>query len=81
MSGFASLKKHKLPPFASVNNMRVLPVPSLLSCLNSMERQLISLIQPFMKLIIVLPYGQRALRGQTVNFPINTLQFVANDIR
>ena len=81
MSGFASLKKHKLPPFALVNNMRVLPVPSLLSCLNSMERQLISLIQPFMKLIIVLPYGQRALRGQTVNFPINTLQFVANDIR
>ena len=36
-----------------------------------MERRLISLIQPFMKLI-VLPYGQRALKGQIVNFPINT---------
>ena len=67
----SSLKKHKLPPFASVNNMHVPPVPSQLSCLNSMERRLISLIQPFMKLI-VLPYGQRALKGQTVNFPINT---------
>ena len=67
----SSLKKHKLPPFASVNNMRVPPVPSQLSCLNSMERRLISLIQPFMKLI-VLPYGQRALQGQTVNFPVNT---------
>ena len=51
--------------------MRVPPVPSQLSCLNSMERRLISLIQPFMKLI-VLPYGQRALKGQTVNFPVNT---------
>ena len=67
----SSLKKHKLPPFASVNNMRVPPVPSQLSCLNTMERQLISLIQSFMKLI-VLPYGQRALQGQTVNFPVNT---------
>ena len=34
----SSLKKHKLPPFALVNNMRVPPVPSQLSCLNSMER-------------------------------------------
>ena len=67
----SSLKKHKLPPFASVNNMRLPPVPSKLSCLNSMERRLISLIQPFMKLI-VLPYGQCALQGQTVNFPVNT---------
>ena len=67
----SSLRKQKLPPFASVNNMRVPPVPSQLSCLNSMERRLISLIQPFMKLI-VLPYGQRALKGQTVNFPVNT---------
>ena len=66
-----SLKKHKLPPFASVNNMCVPPVPSELSCLNSMEKRLICKIQPFMKLI-VLSYGQRALRGQTVNFPVNT---------
>ena len=51
--------------------MHISPVPSQLSCLNSMERRLISLIQPFMKLI-VLPYGQHALTGQTVNFPINT---------
>ena len=67
----SSLKKHKLPSFASVNNMCVPPVPSELSCLNSMEKRLICRIQPFMKLI-VLPYGQRALKGQTVNFPVNT---------
>ena len=29
-----SLNKHKLPSFASVNNMHVPPVPSELSCLN-----------------------------------------------
>ena len=46
----------KVPPFALVNLM---------------ERRLISLIQPFMKLT-VLPYGQRALKAQTVNFPVNT---------
>ena len=64
------LKKHKLPPFPLVNNMSVPPVPVELSCLNSMEKRLISLIQPFIKLIL-LPYGQRTLQGQTVNFPIN----------
>ena len=36
-----------------------------------MEKRLIRLVQPFMKLI-VLPYGQRALKSQTVNFPVNT---------
>ena len=51
--------------------MCVPPVPSEFSCLNSMEKQLICRIQPFMKLI-VLPYGRRALKGQTVNFPVNT---------
>ena len=72
-----SLKKHKLPPFASVNNMQVPPVPFELSCLNSMEKRLICRIQPFMKLI-VLPYGQRALKGQTVNFPVNTSEICSS---
>ena len=51
--------------------MQVSPIPSELSCLNNMEKRLISLVQPFMKLV-VLPYGQRALKGQTINFPVNT---------
>ena len=72
-----SLKKHKLPPFALVNNMQVPPVPFELSCLNSMEKQLICRIQPFMKLI-VLPYGQQALKGQTVNFPVNTSEICSS---
>jgi len=36
-----------------------------------MEKQLICKVQPFMKLM-VLPYGQHALKGQTVNFLVNT---------
>ena len=46
-------------------------IPSELSCLNNMEKRLISHVQPFMKLV-VLPYDQRALKGQTINFPVNT---------
>ena len=57
--------------------MHVPPVPSMLSCLNSMEKQLICLVQPFMKLI-VLPYGQRALKAQTVNFPVNTSEICSS---
>ena len=50
--------------------MRVRAILPELSCLNNMEKRLISRVQPFMKLV-VLPYGQRALKGQTINFPIN----------
>ena len=73
----SSLWRKKLPPFASVNNMHVPPVPSVLSCLNTLEKRLICLVQPFMKLI-VLPYGQRALKGQTVNFPVNTSEICSS---
>ena len=62
--------KHKLPSFALVNNMHVPQSPQELTCLNNMEKRLISRVQPFMKLV-VLPYGQRALQGQTINFPVN----------
>ena len=64
------LKKRKIPPFSSVNNMRVCEVPPELACLNSMEQRLICKVQAFMKLL-VLPLGQRALAGQTINFPVN----------
>jgi len=65
------LRKQKLPPFALVNNMLVSPIPPELDCLNNMEKRLISRVQPFMKLV-VLPCGQCALKGQTINFPVNT---------
>ena len=45
-------------------------IPPELSRLNTMEQRLISRVQAFMKLI-VLPLCQRALAGQTINFPVN----------
>ena len=66
----AFIKKGKLPPFSSINNMKVDAVPPELTRLNTMEQRLIARVQAFMKLI-VLPLGQRALAGQTINFPVN----------
>ena len=66
----AFIKKGKIPPFATINNMHVDKIPLELSRLNTMEQRLISRVQASMKLI-VLPLGQRALAGQTINFPAN----------
>ena len=66
----AFIKKGKLPPFSSINNMKVDAVPPELTRLNTMEQRLIARVQALMKLI-VLPLGQRALAGQTINFPVN----------
>ena len=66
----AFIKKGKIPPFATINNMHVDEIPLQLSRLNTMEQRLILRVQAFMKLI-VLPLGQRALAGQTINFPAN----------
>ena len=63
----AFIKKGKIPPFATINNMHVDEIPLELSRLNIMEQRLISRVQAFMKLI-VLPL---ALAGQTINFPAN----------
>ena len=38
-----------------------------------MEQRLISKVQAVMKLI-VLPLGQRALAGQSINFPVDVSQ-------
>ena len=66
----AFIKKGKLPHFSSINNMKVDAVPPELTRLNTMEQRLIARVQAFMKLI-VLPLGQGALAGQTINFPVN----------
>ena len=67
------LGKGKVPPYACINNIQVVKVPPVLSVLNSMEPRLISKVQAFMKLI-VLPLGQRALAGQSINFPVDVSQ-------
>ena len=67
------LGKGKVPPYACINNIQVVQVPPVLSVLNTMEQRLISKVQAFMKLI-VLPLGQRALAGQSINFPVDVSQ-------
>ena len=67
------LGKGKVPPYACINNIQVVKVPPVLSVLNTMEQRLISKVQAFMKLI-VLPLGQRALAGQSINFPVDVSQ-------
>ena len=64
------LGKGNIPPYPCINNVKVPPV---LSVLNTMEQRLISKVQAFMKLI-VLPLGQRALAGQSINFPVDVSQ-------
>ena len=67
------LGKGKVPPYACINNIQVVKVPPVLSVLNTMEQRLISKVQAFMKLT-VLPLGQRALAGQSINFPVDVSQ-------
>ena len=53
----AFIKKGRIPPFATINNMHVDEIPHELSRLNTMEQRLISRVQAFMKLI-VLPWAK-----------------------
>ena len=47
--------------------MRVSVIPSELSCLNKIDFSGATIHE-----VVILPYGQRALKGQTINFPVNT---------
>ena len=48
--------------------MKVAKVPSALRELNSLEMRLISKATVFMKMVILPRGGQRAVRGQVINF-------------
>lgn len=73
-----SLTKKKIPLQASVNNLRVIEVPQSLKTLSSLEKQLVSKIIPFMK-ILSLPKGaQHGLKGQVVLVPSNVQQTVSS---
>ena len=63
-----SLKKNKMPPLCVLNNLFVQTAPPQLLELNVAEQKLISLAHAYMKMVI-LPYGQRAINGQVINFP------------
>ena len=73
-----AIVKGKLPAQAIDNNLRAAEVPQELSSLSSLERQLVSKIIPFMK-IVSLPKGsQRGLKGQVVLVPSDTTKTVSS---
>ena len=61
----------KMPTQAKANGLKLDPVPTELSDLNSLELRLISMRIPFMKMV-ALPRGQqRSIHGPAVNIPSN----------
>ena len=64
-----SLQQKKIPAGSQFNNMKVTKVPSALRGLNTLEERLISKATVFMKMVILPRGGQRAVRGQVINFP------------
>ena len=64
-----SLQQKKVPAASQFNNMKVAKVPSALGELNTLEERLIVKATVFMKMVILPRGGQRAVRGQVINFP------------
>ena len=64
-----SLQQKKVPAASHFNNMKVAKVPSALRELNTLEERLIAKATVFMKMVILPRGGQRAVRGQVINFP------------
>ena len=64
-----SLQQKKVPAESQFNNMKVAKVPSALRELNTLEERLIAKATVFMKMVILPRGGQRAVRGQVINFP------------
>ena len=66
----------KLPTFCISNNMQAGIIPAELSSLNPLEICLVSRLHCFMKLYI-LKFGQRAVSGGCINFPVNMAEVCA----
>ena len=65
------LQRNKVPAGSQFNKMKVAEIPSVLLGLNTLEERLISKATVFMKMVILPRGGQRAVRGQVINFPSN----------
>lgn len=60
-------KLGSMPPQAMANNLQLSKITPKLSQLNALERQLISLRIPFMKLLSLPRGGQKGVKGPIVN--------------
>ena len=63
------LSKGKIPPEAYANRLELHTVPQELQTLNTLEKHLISLMVPFMKVIRLPKGGQQKLKGPCVMVP------------
>ena len=67
----SAMERKKIPAGSQFNKMKVPEVPSVFIGLNTLEQRLISKATVFMKMVILPRGGQRAVRGQVINFPSN----------
>ena len=63
------LSKEQMPPQAFANNMMLEEIPEVLRKLNVLERQLVAMRIPFMKLLSLPRGGQKGVKGPVVNVP------------
>ncbi|XP_069106088.1 uncharacterized protein [Argopecten irradians] len=66
----------KVPSEAGINNLKLKTIPEELKCLNAVERHLISVIIPFMKMIPLPKGGQFGVHGPVVCVPTNVNQSI-----
>ncbi|XP_069109227.1 repetitive organellar protein-like [Argopecten irradians] len=66
----------KVPSEAGVNNLKLKTIPEELKCLNAVERHLISVVIPFMKMIPLPKGGQFGVHGPVVCVPTNVNQSI-----
>ena len=59
----------QMPPQAAANKMDLFPIPPELKQLNILEKQLIALTLPFMKIVSLPKGGQRGIHGPTICVP------------
>ncbi len=73
------LQKGNMPPQAVINNLWLDDIPEELKSLNPLEMHLVSIVQPFMKIVPLPRGGQKGVRGQMVCVPAN-LQRTADSL-
>jgi hypothetical protein len=71
------LKQKKMPPLCVLNNLQVVKIPDVLKKLNIAEQKMISMAHAYMK-VVILPYGQKAINGQVINFPYDVQEEIGN---
>ena len=71
-----SAELENYPCFALATQMQAGEIPPELSCLNPLEVRLVSRVRCFMR-VHVLKFGQKAVTGGCINFPVNMVEVCA----